>query len=70
MAETAGSASPIIPQHDEPQSLFLENARLRRKVEELQADIARWRNAHSVAMIEREYWFKKWNELYEQHRTK
>lgn len=70
MAETAGSASPnTVPPHDDPQSFF-EIEALRRQVIELQEDNVRWKNAHTVAMNEREYWFKKWNALYEQHRAK
>jgi hypothetical protein len=60
MAETAASASPNFPPHDDPQSRILE----------LEREVAQWKNAHAVAMSEREYWFKKWNELYEQHRKK
>jgi hypothetical protein len=71
MAETAGSASPKPdPPHEDPQSLFSEIEALRRQVIDLQADNVRWQNAHKVAMAEREYWFKKWNALYEQHRAK
>jgi hypothetical protein len=70
MAETAGSASPnTVPPHVDPQSFF-EIERLRKQVFDLQCDLARMSNAHTVAMNEREYWFKKWNALYEQHRAK
>lgn len=64
MAETAASASPTFPPHDDPQCSFES------RILELERELARWKNAHAVAMSEREYWFKKWNELYEQHRKK
>jgi hypothetical protein len=54
----------------EAAALFSEVESLRAQVIELQADNVRWQNAHKVAMNEREYWFKKWNALYEQHRAK
>jgi hypothetical protein len=69
MAETAGSTSPNVPRRDDPQSLFSEVERLRKQVFDLQCDLARMSNAHTVAMNEREYWFNKWN-AYEQHRAK